>query len=1043
MSIKPINARQQGDAQKQYEQLLASINGIIWEIDPATLQFVFVSQQAEQMLGYPVAAWYEPNFWANHLHPEDRAWLLECCQQTIHTQHNRQVEYRMIAAGGETVWLQDMLTVVVIGDQVIKLRGIMTDITRHKSAASRATLDQTENGFAGNIDRLVGAGRDVTQPKETEVALLISETHYRSFIDHATDAFFLLDKRGAILDVNRQACANLGYSREELLGALPNQYDPDVTPTQSQKILEQLRDGKLVTFDSRHQRKDGSTFPVEVRIQPILVDGHPLGICLVRDISERKRVQEALTLFRALIDHTADSIEVIDPATGRYLDVNEQACQVHGYTHDEFLTLNVTDLDPQIHAWEESGGTQPWSGPHVFESVHRRKDGSLFPVEVKANYIRLDRDYVVTVVRDVTERQQAEAALRESEERYRTLFEDNPSMYFMVDANGTISSVNRFGAEKLGYTIAELTEKSALDLFYGEEDKVAAARVLQQCLDYPNQLFHANLRKVHKDGHVLWVNLTARAVSKMNGASVVLIVCEDITERKRAEQALAESHNLLNAVVEGTEDAIYVKDLAGRYLMINTAGARFLGKHVDEIIGKDDRDLFTSDTVENVLASDRQVWATGEAQMFEETATAADVTRTYLATKNVYRDAQGKVIGLIGISRDITDLKRLEEQLRQAQKMEAVGRLAGGVAHDFNNILTVINGYSELIIRRLSEQDPNRKRLIEIQKAGERATNLTHQLLAFSRKQVLQPQVVNLNTLLAELFKLLQRLIGEDIELTFISDHALGLTKVDPGQFEQAIINLAVNARDAMPEGGELIIETHNTELDETYRELYPEVRPGRYDLVTVRDTGHGMDMATQSRIFEPFFTTKEVGKGTGLGLAMVYGFVKQSEGHIEVASELARGTTFKIYLPCVTENLPGLKSVASVQPIPNGAETVLLVEDERAVRGLTKSILQSSGYTVLEASNGEEALSLAQQHQGPIDILVTDLVMPRMSGRQLADQMVRDRPNLRLLFMSGYTDEATLHQSSVDFLQKPFDPTHLAHKVRQVLDADARTFHI
>ena len=516
----------------------------------------------------------------------------------------------------------------------------------------------------------------------------------------------------------------------------------------------------------------------------------------------------------------------------------------------------------------------------------------------------------------------------------------------------------------------------------------------------------------------------------------------DVSERKRAERAVIESHSLLRAVVEGTSDAVFVKDLQGRYLMINTAGARFLGRTVDEVIGQHDRDLFTAEAAAKVVDHDSRVLEGGGLQMFEETITAAGVTRTYLATKGVYRDAQGKVVGLIGVSRDITEMKRLEEQFQQAQKMEAVGRLAGGIAHDFNNLLTVINGYGELIFNRLPADDPNREPLAEVLRSGERATNLTRQLLAFSRKQVLQPQVVSLNALLGELRKLLRPLIGEDVELSFVPDRDLGLVKVDPAQFEQAIINLVVNARDAMPDGGRLIIETRNGAWDEAFVTSHTEVRRGRYVLVAVTDSGQGMDDATQARIFEPFFTTKGPAKGTGLGLAMVYGFVKQSGGHIEVDSELGRGTTIKIYLPRADETTPAAKSAKDMK-VPHGSETVLLVEDEDAVRTLARYVLRSSGYTVLEARNGAEGLLLGERHQGALDLLLTDVVMPRMSGRELAERMAALRPDLSVLYMSGYTDDAVIRHgvlgSDTAFLQKPFTPAALVQRVRETLDLARR----
>jgi PAS domain S-box-containing protein len=574
------------------------------------------------------------------------------------------------------------------------------------------------------------------------------------------------------------------------------------------------------------------------------------------------------------------------------------------------------------------------------------------------------------------------------------------------------------------------------------EDRGQVLGMLRDYLDGGQPEYAVEFRLRHKDGSYRWIYTRAVALRDAAGKPYRMLGCHlDVTELKRAEQALRESHGLLKAVIESTPDAVFVKDLEGRYLMMNSAGARFLAKSVGEVIGKSDRDVFPPGARQVIRERELQVMATGQEQTFEQTVTVAGVARTYLSTKSAFRDAQGNVIGVVGISRDVTELKRLEEQFRQAQKMEAVGRLAGGVAHDFNNLLTVINGYSEIVFGGLRTEDPNREPLAEIQKAGERAANLTRQLLAFSRKQVLRPQVVSLNELLGELHKLLTRLIGEDVELSLVPDPDLGLAKVDPGQFEQAVINLAVNARDAMPRGGRLTIETHNAELDEGYAGRNPEARPGRYVLVAVGDTGHGMDEATLARVFEPFFTTKEVGKGTGLGLAIVYGFVKQSGGHVEVSSEPGRGTIFKVYLPRAAETAPSMRSSPGLLKVPKGTETVLLVEDEDAVRTLARLVLQSSGYTVLEARDGQEGLGVAQQHPGTIQLLVTDLVMPRMSGRQLADLLTDTRPSLQVLFLSGYTDEAVLRHGGTDagvaLLQKPFSPIGLARKVREVLDAN------
>jgi signal transduction histidine kinase/CheY-like chemotaxis protein len=422
----------------------------------------------------------------------------------------------------------------------------------------------------------------------------------------------------------------------------------------------------------------------------------------------------------------------------------------------------------------------------------------------------------------------------------------------------------------------------------------------------------------------------------------------------------------------------------------------------------------------------------------EETVAAAGVTRTYLSTKGAMRDEHGNVTGLVGIARDITDLKRMEEHVRHSQRMEAIGRLAGGVAHDFNNLLTVINGYGELALLQSDEGDPKAQLLTEILSAGERASNLTRQLLAFSRKQMLDPEVVDLNALIGEVLKMLRALIGEDVELAFIPGPDLGLVKVDPSQFEQVVINLAVNARDAMPEGGRLAIETRNVDRKVNEGAGESELRPGRYVQVAVSDSGHGMDAATKANIFEPFFTTKERGKGTGLGLAMVYGFLKQSGGHVEVDSEPGRGTTFRIHLPRADEVKPFATPAKDLETVPRGTETILLVEDDEAVRQFVVSTLLSNDYTVLEARDGQDALRVAEEYEGPIHLLLTDLVMPRMGGRELMERLTRTRTETRVLLMSGYTDEVP-HPTSQGLhptlLHKPFSPGVLTRRVREILD--------
>jgi len=397
----------------------------------------------------------------------------------------------------------------------------------------------------------------------------------------------------------------------------------------------------------------------------------------------------------------------------------------------------------------------------------------------------------------------------------------------------------------------------------------------------------------------------------------------------------------------------------------------------------------------------------------------------------------------LAVLMDISGRMQLEDQLRQAQKMEAVGMLAGGVAHDFNNLLTIITGYSQLILNNLSSNDQNRHSVEQIMKAGERAAALTKQLLAFSRRQVLQPKVLDLNRLVTSLGAMLQRLIGEDVDLRLMLRPDLGRVNADPGQMEQVLMNLVVNARDAMPKGGILTVETSNIQLDEGYAGKHISVKPGRYVMLAVSDNGSGMDPATKARLFEPFFTTKGSGKGTGLGLSTVFGIVKQSGGSVEVYSEMGAGTSVKVYLPRIDQPV-ALEAVTTVRTLPRGSETILLVEDDEMVRTLVRETLVREGYRILDTSDPMEARRMADHHKGPIQLLITDVVMPKVNGRDLAEQLVRRRHDLKVLYMSGYTDNAVLNSGilhkDVAFLQKPFTPGTLTEKVREVLESDGRT---
>ena len=638
-------------------------------------------------------------------------------------------------------------------------------------------------------------------------------------------------------------------------------------------------------------------------------------------------------------------------------------------------------------------------------------------------------------VQDITHLRRTEAELRASEERCRTFVDHATDAFFLHAPDGVILDVNQQACESLGYAREELIGKSPVHF-----DAAVTPALMQSIslrLDRGEAVSFDTLHR-HRDGRTFPVEIRIKPFLN-NGQKFRVSLARDITERKRVEDELTARNNLLLAVIEGTSDAVYVKDLEGRYLLINTAGANFVGRPVADIIGRSDRDLFEGETLPMVLEHDRGVMFGQGRLTGEETATANGVTRCYLSTKDVFRGPNGEVVGLVGISRDITQLKELEGALRQAQKMEAVGRLAGGIAHDFNNLLTVINGYTSMVLDHLPDDSPDRDLLLNIMRGGERAARLTRQLLAFGRKQVLQPQVIDVHARLAELREMLRRLIGEHIELDLLPGPHTGLAKVDPGQFEQAVVNLAINARDAMPDGGRLTLSADLVTLSDADRARFPDAHPGRYVRVTVQDSGFGMDEATRSQIFEPFFTTKAPGAGTGLGLAMVYGFVRQSGGQIEVASAPGVGTTFHLYLPTSDSPQPAAPHAPQPQSPARGHETVLLVEDEEPVRTLFKLALQSAGYRVLEARDGLQALEVLTANRDAVRVLVTDVVMPILNGRQLITHLQQTHPELRMIAMSGYPGGSDRNEPALDdgvvFLQKPFPTSVLVQLVRRVLD--------
>ena len=509
--------------------------------------------------------------------------------------------------------------------------------------------------------------------------------------------------------------------------------------------------------------------------------------------------------------------------------------------------------------------------------------------------------------------------------------------------------------------------------------------------------------------------------------------------------ALSQSEERYREYFENAKDAIYVHDLNGRYIMVNKAGEELIGYTLDEILQLRISDVVPRKYLDEIHTRLKRKLADHSLTIYEIEAIRKDGSRVPIEVSSRLVYENGVPVAVQGSARDITERKRAEAELRasqiqlqQSQKLEAIGQLAGGVAHDFNNMLTAIIGYTDLSLRRVGMENSIRRNLEETKKAAERAASLVRQLLAFSRKQILEPKVLDLNDVVKDMQKMLTRLIGEDVRLATRLEPDLGSVKADPCQVEQIIVNLVVNARDAMPRGGRVTIETANTTLDERAVLKHVSVKPGAYVMLSVSDTGSGMDQETQQRIFEPFFTTKETGKGTGLGLSTVYGIVKQSGGNIWVYSEPGMGTVFKVYLPRI-DDATAVTVEKQETIVLRGSETILLIEDEEVVRGLTKKILMQAGYNVLDAKGGEEAIRMCRAYPGPIDLLLTDVVMPEISGKEVADRLVELRRGIRVLFMSGYTDEAIVQHgvldASVEFLQKPFTWIGLTRKVRDVLN--------
>jgi len=793
--------------------------------------------------------------------------------------------------------------------------------------------------------------------------------------------------------------------------------------------------------------------------------------------------QDVAELAQTLFEEIGDAAFIADPGTLRLVDVNPMAQRMTGRPRGELLRLNLSHLFRSsddlglVHLQRALRTTQTFHSQEGY-FLRRGVNGIWIPVNLTLTRLHTERGPLgLVLARDVTERIQSEenlrlanatlerrvfertaelarvnatlreeiakrekaaAALRENEELFRGAFEHTDVAMVLTDAANKFVRVNAAFARLFGYATGEILGMTMPEITHPDDVAESFAR-REALLAGESSFFQMEKRYLHKDGHVFWGLTNVSLVRDLAGRPGLYVgQVQDITERKRAEESLQQSEARYRSVVEGSLHGILIKQ-GPRIEYANPACLR--------VFGYADAEELVAQPWDAIVAPEdlTALWQRAEACVRGEPVdphpgwqgVRKDGKRIWIEStiSRIWWRGQDAVLCFLA---DITEKKHLEEQFRQAQKMEAIGRLAGGVAHDFNNLLTIINGYGELVLTSLPSGDPTWEPVREMVAAGERAAGLTRQLLAFSRKAIVEPIVFELGTVVGNVERMLRRIVGEDIQLVVAVDPEAGAVKADPGQIEQLIMNLAVNARDAMPRGGRLTIEVRDAAPDEIPVPPGADARPDPHVLLAVTDTGCGMDDATMARMFEPFFTTKG-DLGTGLGLATVYGIVRQSAGHLAVASEVGRGTMFRVYLPRAEKRQFASRSSADLSLMPQGEETILLAEDEEGVRALIRHVLQQCGYTVLEARDGPEALLLGEQNLGRIGLLLTDVVMPGMGGRDLAERLAELQPGVKVLFLSGYTDDAVVRHgiqtAEVAFLQKPFTPASLARKVREVLD--------
>jgi two-component system cell cycle sensor histidine kinase/response regulator CckA len=949
----------------------------------------------------------------SHLHPDDEKRIRAEFAAAVASASEHEMEFRVVRPDGTTRWLRWRGHVVANPD--------------------------------GHGLRAMGVNLDITEQKRAADALAEQERRFRTLVDNLPDLVVRYDTNLCRTYVNPAWEKASGLGAEEVVGVpvadvLPRSY---VEPYFA-ALRRAIETGSVQKIEFRWVNARRETLVLDYVIAPEHdLHGRVVSLLAVgRDITERRRTEDALRRseaeLRRIIDTANEGICVLGPDAGCKF-VNAKFAQMLGYAADEMIGRPVTDymFEEDVPSHEGRMEARRRGISEDYERRFRRKDGQPLWTRVSATPIFEDDDFAgsFAMLTDITERRRAAEEVRtlnrELERQvlqYRMLLDQASDAIFVSDADRHYVDVNIAACDLLGYTREELLRLSIHDVVPPEENQGQPERFVRMRAG-ETVLSERTLRC--KDGSLLVAELNSRQLPDGRFQAIV----RDVTSRRRLEEEQAR----LATAVEQADEAIVITDPSASILYVNPSFERVSGYPRAELIGSNPRILHSG---QHDAAFYREMWSTllagqtwhgilvnrrKDGSLYEEDAVITPI-----------RGADGAVVSYVGVKRDITREQALEAQLRQSQKMEAIGQLAGGIAHDFNNLITAIRGYSELVRESLPPGD--RDDIDQVVLAADRAAELTRQLLAFGRRQVLQPRVLAPAEIVEGIAPMLRRLLGEHIELLVHAAPDVGRIRVDPSKLEQIIVNLAVNARDAMPGGGRLVIETTNAEINARSEPAHAEMTPGPYVVLRVTDTGSGMDEETRARAFEPFFTTKEPGSGTGMGLAVVYGIVAASGGEIDLYSGLGQGTTFEIYLPRVDEEAIAAAVATEAAAVPRGSETILLVEDEASVRTFARRALEELGYVVIEASNGAEAAARATGHTGRIDLLVTDVVMPRVGGRELAERLRAARPELPILFMSGFSGNAVsgadLTPPDAPILAKPFTREGLGRAVRRALGA-------